>query len=115
MFSCVALVLFVPKAGQLGPVRLEAAQQWLLLLFAFSCDIWGLRASRHVVSGVACAHADTWRHSVADGYLFTVLRWTKVHDIDISGYPNITAFMKSMTAPRAVQEAMQAEGLPAGT
>ena len=49
--------------------------------------------------------------SVADGYLFTVLRWTKVHNIDISGYPNIAAFMKRMGERPAVKEAMKAEGL----
>ena len=49
--------------------------------------------------------------SVADGYLFTVLRWADVHKIDLSGYPNITAFMKRMAARPAVQEAMKAEGL----
>jgi glutathione S-transferase len=49
--------------------------------------------------------------SVADGYLFTVLRWTKIHNIDISGYPNITAFMKRVSERPAVQEAMETEGL----
>ena len=28
--------------------------------------------------------------TVADGYLFTVLNWTKLHNIDLSGFPNIT-------------------------
>jgi glutathione S-transferase len=49
--------------------------------------------------------------SVADGYLFTVLRWTDVHKIDVSGYPNITGFMKRVAGRPAVQEAMKAEGL----
>jgi glutathione S-transferase len=49
--------------------------------------------------------------SVADGYLFTVLNWTNVHKIDLSGYPNISAFMKRVSARPAVQEAMKAEGL----
>ena len=49
--------------------------------------------------------------SVADGYLFTVLRWTNIHKIDLSGYPNISAFMKRMAARPAVQEALKAEGL----
>lgn len=49
--------------------------------------------------------------SVADGYLFTVLNWTGAHKIDLSEYPNITAFMKRMGARPAVQEAMKAEGL----
>ena len=49
--------------------------------------------------------------SVADGYLFTVLRWTSIHKVDLSAYPNISAFMKRMAARPAVQEAMKSEGL----
>jgi glutathione S-transferase len=52
--------------------------------------------------------------SVADGYLFTVLNWTNNHKIDLSAYPNISAFMKRMAARPAVQEAMKAEGLLKG-
>jgi glutathione S-transferase len=49
--------------------------------------------------------------TVADGYLFTVLNWTKLHKIDLSAYPNISAFMTRVAARPAVQEAMKAEGL----
>ena len=49
--------------------------------------------------------------TVADGYLFTGLNWTKFHNIDLSAYPNISAFMKRVAARPAVQEAMKAEGL----
>jgi glutathione S-transferase len=49
--------------------------------------------------------------TVADGYLFTVLNWTKMHNIDLSAFPNITAFMKRVSERPAVQEAMKAEGL----
>ena len=49
--------------------------------------------------------------SVADAYLFTILNWTNLHKIDLSAFPNITAFMKRMAARPAVQEAMKAEGL----
>ena len=49
--------------------------------------------------------------TVADGYLFTVLNWTQFHGIDLSAYPNISAFMKRVAARPAVQEAMKAEGL----
>jgi glutathione S-transferase len=48
---------------------------------------------------------------VADAYLFTVTNWTKVVGIDISGLPNLGAFMGRMAARPAVQEAMKAEGL----
>ena len=49
--------------------------------------------------------------SVADPYLFTVVNWTKFVDIDISGLPNLGAFMARMAARPAVQEALKAEGL----
>jgi len=49
--------------------------------------------------------------TIADGYLFTVLNWTNFHKIDLSAFPNITAFMKRVAARPAVQAAMSAEGL----
>ena len=49
--------------------------------------------------------------NVADAYLFTVVGWTKYVFIDISGLPNLGAFMARMAARPAVQEAMKAEGL----
>ena len=49
--------------------------------------------------------------TVADGYLFTVLNWTNFHKIDLSAFPNITAFMKRVAERPAVQDAMKAEGL----
>jgi glutathione S-transferase len=49
--------------------------------------------------------------TVADGYLFTVLRWAKLHGIDLAAYPNIAAFMKRVEERPQVQEAMKAEGL----
>ena len=52
--------------------------------------------------------------SIADGYLFTVLNWTKIHKIDLSGYPNISAFLQRMAERPTVQEAMKAEGLLKG-
>ncbi|MEO8154936.1 MAG: glutathione transferase GstA [Rhizobacter sp.] len=49
--------------------------------------------------------------SVADGYLFTVTNWAKPMGIDLSGLPNVSAFMARVAARPAVQEAMKAEGL----
>jgi glutathione S-transferase len=49
--------------------------------------------------------------SVADAYLFTVLRWSSLHQIDLKQYPNISAFMDRVAARPKVKEAMQAEGL----
>ena len=49
--------------------------------------------------------------TVADAYLFTVTSWTKYVGIDISGLPNLGAFMGRMAARPAVQAALKAEGL----
>ncbi|NML42473.1 glutathione transferase GstA [Ramlibacter sp. G-1-2-2] len=49
--------------------------------------------------------------SVADGYLFTVTRWTKPMNIDISGFANLQAWMARVAARPAVQEALKVEGL----
>jgi len=39
------------------------------------------------------------------------MNWTNFHKIDLSAFPNITAFMKRVSARPAVKEAMTAEGL----
>ena len=49
--------------------------------------------------------------TVADAYLFTVANWTQFVGIDISGLPNLGAFMARMAARPAVQAALKAEGL----
>jgi glutathione S-transferase len=49
--------------------------------------------------------------TVADGYLYTVSRWTKPMNIDISGLPNLSAYMERIGARPAVQEALKLEGL----
>ena len=48
---------------------------------------------------------------VADAYLYTVTRWTKPLNIDISGLRNLGEFMARMEARSAVQAALKAEGL----
>ena len=49
--------------------------------------------------------------SVADGYLFTILRWSGRVKLDLSPYKNVTAYMARVEARPKVQEAMKAEGL----
>jgi glutathione S-transferase len=51
------------------------------------------------------------KFSVADAYLFTVLRWSPRVNIDLSKWPNITAYMDRVAARPKVQEALKAEGL----
>ena len=49
--------------------------------------------------------------SVADAYLFTVLRWSPVAKLDLHQWPEIVAFQARMATRPAVQEALAAEGL----
>lgn len=49
--------------------------------------------------------------SIADAYLFTVLNWTNLHKIDLSGWPNVQAFMARVAERNTVKKAMKAEGL----
>lgn len=49
--------------------------------------------------------------SVADAYLFTVLRWLRLTKLSLASWPNLAAFQERMTARPAVQAALEAEGL----
>jgi glutathione S-transferase len=49
--------------------------------------------------------------SVADAYLYTVLRWTKPMQIDVSRWPNLVAYMERVGARPKVKDALKAEGL----
>jgi len=49
--------------------------------------------------------------TVADGYLFTVLNWTKFVGLDLSKWPALAAFHARVAARPKVQEALKAEGL----
>ena len=50
-------------------------------------------------------------YSVADGYLFTCLRWAVGMTWDFAPYPHINAYMARVGARPAVKAAMAAEGL----
>jgi len=49
--------------------------------------------------------------SIADPYLYVVLRWAHGKNIDLSGMDNLAAFFKGMEADAGVQAALKAEGL----
>jgi glutathione S-transferase len=49
--------------------------------------------------------------TVADAYLFVLLRWTKPTQIDLAKWPNLVAFHDRVAARPKVKEALQAEGL----
>jgi glutathione S-transferase len=49
--------------------------------------------------------------TVADGYLFTMLNWTKHVGIDLQKWPGLAAYHVRVAARPKVQEALKAEGL----
>ena len=49
--------------------------------------------------------------SVADAYLYVVLRWAHAKEVDLSGLDNLSDFFKRMEADAGVQAALKAEGL----
>ena len=51
------------------------------------------------------------KFSIADAYMFTVMRWSPRVNIDISKWPNIKAYVDRVAARPKVQEALKAEGL----
>jgi glutathione S-transferase len=55
----------------------------------------------------------TGTRSIADAYLFVVLRWAKAMKVDLSGFDNITRFFEHMSADTGVSKVLAAEGLNA--
>jgi len=51
------------------------------------------------------------RFTIADAYLFTVLRWAFAVKLNMAGYKNIADYMARVAARPAVAAAMAAEGL----
>ncbi|MGB3489887.1 MAG: glutathione transferase GstA [Xanthobacteraceae bacterium] len=49
--------------------------------------------------------------SVADGYLYTMLRWADAHKFDLSALKNLTAYKARVAARPQVQAALKSEGL----
>jgi len=49
--------------------------------------------------------------TVADGYLYTMMRWADGHKLDLSGLPDLTAYKARIAARPKVQEALTKEGL----
>jgi glutathione S-transferase len=57
----------------------------------------------------------TGTRSIADLYLFVVLRWAKELHLDLDGFDNLERFFLRMLADAGVQAALQAEGLSSST
>jgi glutathione S-transferase len=53
----------------------------------------------------------TGHRSVADAYLFVVLRWAKAKQVNLLGLDHLEAFSKRMYADADVKAAMKAEGI----
>jgi glutathione S-transferase len=51
------------------------------------------------------------KFTLADAYMFTVLRWSPRVGINLSKWSNIEAYLDRVAARPKVREAMQAEGL----
>jgi glutathione S-transferase len=51
------------------------------------------------------------RYSIADAYLFTILGWTKIHQVDLERWPAFAPYLGKIAERPAVREAMQVEGL----
>ena len=51
------------------------------------------------------------KFTIADAYLFAVLRWAARIDMDLGKWPNLKAYVERISARPKVQEAMKAEGL----
>jgi glutathione S-transferase len=49
--------------------------------------------------------------TVADGYMFVMLRWAKSMALDLARFDNLTEYAQRIAARPKVQEAMKAEGL----
>ena len=49
--------------------------------------------------------------TVADAYLFVILRWAMGVGIDLTPFANLTALINTMNQDKGVQNAMKAEGL----
>jgi glutathione S-transferase len=51
------------------------------------------------------------KFTVADAYLFTVSGWGKFTGVDVSKWPNLSAYLGRVAARPNVQAALKAEGL----
>lgn len=49
--------------------------------------------------------------SIADPYLFVLLRWAKPQDVDLSGLDNLARFERTMRADPGVRKALKEQGL----
>ncbi len=88
-----------------NPNITPAHKEHQLALIGKRCDVLSQQLEgRQYLTGDA--------YSVADAYLFTVLSWSKVLNVDMTKWPTLTDYMDRVSDRPAVKEAMKAEGLP---
>jgi glutathione S-transferase len=49
--------------------------------------------------------------TLADAYAFVILNWTRLHNIDLSRWPGLAAYVQRVARRPAVHQTLQAEGL----
>jgi glutathione S-transferase len=84
----------------------KASDEWKQILrerLAFQFEFLSGRMVKPFLMGA--------QYTVADSYLYTILRWTKLHAIELGKWPDIPAFMARVESRPAAQAALKAEGL----
>ncbi len=60
-----------------------------------------------VLAGRSYLHGDTF--TVADAYCYTVVMWSHAHDLDLSAWPHLTAYLERIEQRPSVQGALATE------
>jgi glutathione S-transferase len=117
-----------PSAGTMGRYRVqewlnfistELHKQFSPLFTATAHAEWKQAATDKITGRLAWLNKQLTgkqylmgdQFTVADAYLFTVLNWTRMVNIDLSAWPEVQAYVARVAARPAVQEALKAEGL----
>jgi glutathione S-transferase len=87
-----------------NPNITPAHKELQLALIGKRCDVLSqqLEGKQYLTGGT---------FSVADAYLFTVLGWSKMLNVDITKWPTLRDYIDRIAERPAVMEAMKAEGL----
>lgn len=118
-----------PKAGSLARARMQEQLNWIGTelhkafgpLFREGMSEAGKDAARIAVAAkfdfieTQLEDGRDWliggAFSVADAYLFAVSNWANFTGIDLTGWPNLAAFVSRCADRPSVKAAMRAEGL----